>query len=160
MKRSTLDRNSNPKALRFDVAQSLRCSRPLCSSQNTGGISRAQPKPDTTRSEDRHTRNPKIPNAHGPEVRSTPPPEDDSAGPVPQDPTACKRPVEAPGSVPIFRVVNNTADVLASRFLAWSQCQCSTHERHRRSSCSERTVVSVMATSVIALYTDAYSSAP
>jgi hypothetical protein len=47
-------------------ASNLRCSRPLCSSQNTGGTHCAWPKPVTQESEDR--RHPS--DVSGPEVRS------------------------------------------------------------------------------------------
>ena len=126
----------------------LRCSRPLCSSQNTGGISRARPKPNTTRSEDRHTRHHNGADAHGPEVRTTPPPtKGDSTGPVPQDPTACKRPTSTRAPVPTPRVVNNTEDVLRSTTLTWPQCQCSTHER-----CPTRTGWCNLATLEVPVY--------
>ena len=49
---------------------SLRCSRPLCSSQSTVGTPRPLPPRETTK---------------GPEV-----PSNQTAGPVPQDPTACR----------------------------------------------------------------------
>ena len=44
------------------------------------------------------------------------------SGPVPQDPTACRRPGLAPAPVPAPK------SVLGGQRSSWSQCQCSTHE--------------------------------
>jgi hypothetical protein len=61
---------------------SLRCSRPLCSSQSTNST----PPP---RSPSRRPVRPA-------EVPSRPPPEEDDRCPVPQDPTTCTRPAHQP----------------------------------------------------------------
>ena len=111
---------------------SLRCSRPLCSSQNTGGT----PCNPIQRSDHTRVRRPchlrdmrsrgrlqhpeeKLPSA-GRSLRTQQRAEDQAR-------------VEHP-----FQLRKRS--VLRGKILTWSQCQCSTHERHRR------TYVSDMAT--------------
>ena len=99
---------------------SLRCSRPLCSSQNTGGT-------PFNPVETEYHQSPKTVSlsVSGPEVRSA----SYDAGPVPQDPTACRRPDSSRASVPAVSSSRRKHSVLRGKILTWSQCQCSTHER-------------------------------
>jgi len=103
---------------------SLRCSRPLCSSQNTGGT----PCNPIRRSD--HTRV-RRPSPCGELVqRSVTASSRMPAGP------------SGPNSVQKTRLDSSIrsdpqADVLRGKSLTWSQCQCSTHERHRRTYVSE-----------------------
>jgi hypothetical protein len=100
------------------LTEYLRCSRPLCSSQNTGGI----PCP-SLRSDKRIQRS--VPDAHPferLEVRSL---------------RTQQRAKDQGLRRHLFRLTE--VNVLGCQVRTWSQCQCSTHERHRRTYVSEMT---------------------
>ena len=120
----------------------LRCSRPLCSSQNTGGTPRAwlcrEAEYVPVNKRVQRFVSPCFPavNADGTGARSL------------------RTQQRAKTRLPAGSRSYSRGNVLRRRRSSWSQCQCSTHERHRRTCASE------MATRLIALYTDASSSAP
>ena len=98
------------------VSASLRCSRPLCSSQNTGGTLRSRPEGQPQQGPEAVT----APGGAGRSLRTQQ---------RAKDQTRTEHPFQ-----------HRKRCVLGGKILTWPQCQCSTHERHRR------TYVSDMAT--------------
>jgi hypothetical protein len=110
------------------LTEYLRCSRPLCSSQITGGTHCAWPKPVTQESVDRDIHRMSEVQRFGSRATLASYSRSGPSGPNSVQKTSCSAGIS---SVPAC-VVNNTAEVLGCQVRTWSQCQCSTHERHRR----------------------------
>jgi hypothetical protein len=92
-----------------------RCSRPLCSSQSTGGTHPAD--------------NPKVP-VEQEKVQKVQSETLSCSVPVPQDPTACNIPTPPKRCFPS----PTSGSVLTSNLYDPYQCQCSTHERQQERS--------------------------
>ena len=88
---------------------SLRCSRPLCSSQSTGGTPSDIPHTEDTKKGAQR-------------VSHHPHPEEQKQHPVPQDPTACMHPTEHPDRS------SHRSDVLDPSTRTGCLVICSTHE--------------------------------
>ena len=113
----------------INSSASLRCSRPLCSSQNTGGT----PCNPIQRSDHTRVRRPRYRSSYGPEVGNS---IQTNAGRSLRTQQRAKDQAALPQPFQSKRH-KCRSDVLGVSVATWSQCQCSTHERHRKTCVSE-----------------------